>query len=95
MTSSNRSRKVRSSRKKQKINGKTLKLLQERKLEDKSSSRLAAPVAQMRKKKSARVLEKSEIEFAIKSQKTQQRMNRKSTPIKRKLRKNFKFYNEQ
>ena len=77
---------------KEKFNDKTFRRLRERKFEDKSSHFAASA----RKKKSRKAKEKSEIEFAIKSHKKKKlRLSNKFTPIKRKLRKNFKFYNEQ
>ena len=77
---------------KEKLNDKTFRRLRERKFEDKSSHFAAS----VRKKKSRKGKEKSEIEFAIKSHKKKKlRLSNKFTPIKRKLRKNFKFYNEQ
>merc|ERR1712029_288329 len=83
---------------KQKLNGRALQFIQERKLKEKSFSHFAAG---HKKKKSGKVQlqrgqGKSEIEFAIKSHKKSKfKMNNKFIPIKRKLRKNFKFYNEQ
>ena len=77
---------------KEKLNDKIFRRLRERKFEDKSSHFAAS----VRKKKSRKGKEKSEIEFAIKSHKKKKlRLSNKFTPIKRKLRKNFKFYNEQ
>jgi len=82
---------------KQKLNGRALQFIRKRKLKEESFSHFAAG---HKKKKSGKVQQrgqgKSEIEFAIKSHKKNKfKMNNKFTPIKRKLRKNFKFYNEQ